>query len=253
MGQIKEGNLFIPSEIFGNSFDNVLLNIQNGAITKTEKKVLLALSKLTTSEGLCRAPAVEIAKQTDIHHQTINGATVSLSKKGFLISKKLIGTPNTYFFVWQKIYSEAKKGPVYDKDYDLFVIKNIHRTNKPKFTIKFNNGEAAALLTEIKTHYHPNRANLQPMTAKREIASIFNQATSNLKNLEETTRAVNKKKTQIIEFIDKIKTTNDWKRDNGKFLLGFGNFLVSRGWETSLPIKAGTVEDELSKLIENEL
>ena len=251
MNKIETGSLFVPSEFFKDKFDKVLLNIQNSSLSGSEKKTLLALSELATPEGMCCASAPKIAELADINAKTANGATVSLARKGFLLAKRGKGVPNVYFFLWNDLYIKASKGPVFKKeDIELLPLKR-QRPSVTRKPSKVNETAIMESLAEIKGHYHQDRRNQQPTTAKRELASILNEAVGKAMIGEGRNQAIEAKKTQIVDFINQMKTLPIWTRNGGKYLLGLGNFLIARGWEMNFAVDRSSLDAQVAELIEN--
>lgn len=247
MVRLEAGDFFFPAETFGQHFGKVLLNIRDNTISGAEKKALLVLSELTTDEGLCCVSAHTIAKHANINPKTANKVTVTLTKKGFLTTKKGKGIPNTYFFMWKDIYGKAATVPVYDYGEGKLVSKTLQNINKHKHKAKVSIIAKEKLLTEIKSHYHPEHINQQPIRAKQELSDMLDSTVSGLNDPEKIEYALEAKRKQIIDFIERLKTSSVWNNNGGKFLMGLGNFMAARGWEVKVE---KTIENQLAELIE---
>lgn len=253
MRGIKAGTLFVPSSFFDGEFDKVVSNLQNDSLSGAEKKTLLALSELTTSDGLCCASAPKIAVLTGLNDKTTNGATVSLARKEFVLVKRGRGVPNVYFFLWKDVYAKAFKGPVCGKEeIELRPIKRAPKNPGGKVS-RVDDKTLGEVLIRIKEEYHPSRRNQQPATAKRELSTILNEAVNGSMEKEAQKAAIDAKASQIVDFIKQMRTLPIWTRNDGKFLMGLGNFLTARGWEVTVLAERESLQSQLSELIENEI
>lgn len=258
MWKVKNSDIFSPRRVFGKyyvkRFRELLCNIQDDSLSKSEKRTLLTLVELNGSKPPLPVTSKQIAEHAHIHPKTANAAAINLERKGFLFILHMRNRmPNTFFLYWKDIYNRAKERPVYKKETNTIVTKILKTVAKSGQSSKEIDKPVTDLLTSIKTYYHPDRANMQPAIAKRELALILEQTVSGLETSTEKEQAIDKKRTQIIDFINQIKLTETWKRDDGKYLLGLGNFLATRGWETAENKTNKTIEDEVSNLLESGL
>lgn len=83
---------------------------------------------------------------------------------------------------------------------------------------------------EIKQTYHPAKATKQPRIAIKEYLRLLINASKNTTTRKDAISAELRLHKKILDYIDFLKHTPEWE-NGGKFLLGLGNFLISKQWE----------------------
>jgi predicted DNA-binding transcriptional regulator len=94
----------------------------------------------------------------------------------------------------------------------------------------------AEWLKEIEDTYHPLRSKLQRPTARAEFERILVDSSRGIEgegSIKKKREAKEDVFLKIIAYINEMKETDDWTREGGKYLLGLGNFLLSRPWESA--------------------
>lgn len=84
---------------------------------------------------------------------------------------------------------------------------------------------------EIKRCYHPRRANDSSWKAQKAFDTIMYEAARGMTREDDIIHRQERVVIKITSYITRLSTTDRWKKDNGRYLPGFGNFLASRVWE----------------------
>lgn len=113
-------------------------------------------------------------------------------------------------------------------------------------TNKLSDAQIEALLSSIKEVYPNHRSGHQPEWArtafKKEVTKVFkkNRSIEDVEALSE----------KIKEYISYMRSSHDWKKNDGKYVPGFGNFIKGESWRNP-PEEIKPVTDKIGDQIKD--
>lgn len=150
--------------------------------------------------------------------------------------------------------------PYYTVIIDGILKENDKRTSSRERQTKFRSTASltyirrAENLEKIMNQYHPKKRELQLPTARGNFSKIMIEASKDARGIDKAALEDDRTNT-ILKYIERLKQTEEWERDGGKYLLGFGNFIKAREWEKPFTKKEivynSDQTDDINDLLEN--
>jgi len=237
------GSIFKAEDIFYKDKYKRLLDCIS--IAEGTKTVLLALFNLLHRQEWVRVQHQELAEMTGLPLSTLRYHMKVLQDNLFIDKKaprkevgKITAKTNKYCLLWHQYYR------------NIIGISSIKKVDRPT---KSSSDKLRDALTLLKDQYHPERKDLQPFIAAREFKKmVVGYIRDKKKDKIEVSfdEAITKVSTKIYKYLKYLKTQSIWTREGGKYLLGFGNLLLSRLWEEKEQNLALGVEEHRASQID---
>lgn len=141
---------------------------------------------------------------------------------GIKITTSSAGTSKPKITITDEWYNNMKKQR----------LKGAERTRKSRNSKKPEiTSSRLNLFSKILDTYHPNKLLKAPIQARKEFTEIVKESSKSVKGTQNRIEAEVTESTKIIEYINYLKTTRIWKKEEGRFLPGIGDFMASRVWQ----------------------